>query len=71
MNPSDGIDTDVLLVAVRIQAALKAIPSIDGPKEAWAYWMRDNLNAEMVRNIIICAIKYIILSFTGQNSRSH
>ncbi|KAF9236959.1 hypothetical protein BU15DRAFT_63570 [Melanogaster broomeanus] len=41
------IDDNILLATVRIQAALRIASHIVGPKEAWAFWMRDNLTAEL------------------------
>ncbi|KAF8134209.1 hypothetical protein EV363DRAFT_1160616 [Boletus edulis] len=47
MNTSHDIEKDVVVAAARVQAALEVVPRIIGPKEAWAMWMRDNLEHDV------------------------
>ena len=48
MSTPYQFDHDVLLAAVRVQAALELVPRIITSKETWAPWMRDNLDKELV-----------------------
>ena len=48
MSASYQFDHNVLLAAVRVQAALELLPRIITSKETWAPWMRDNLDKELV-----------------------
>ncbi|KAF8546960.1 hypothetical protein OG21DRAFT_1527486 [Imleria badia] len=41
------VNSNALLTAVCVQATLAIVPHIDGPKEVWAKWMRNNLNKEL------------------------
>jgi hypothetical protein len=44
----DNFHPRVLLATARIKAALGVAAQIVGPKEAWATWMRDELDGELV-----------------------
>lgn len=71
MNTFLDIDVDVLLTTARVQAALQVIPRIIGPKEAWAHWMRDNLDGELVSNPVVLFKKSThLVRFPGQTSTS-
>ncbi|KAG9309166.1 hypothetical protein JVU11DRAFT_10877 [Chiua virens] len=48
MEPSYRIDKNALLVVVRVRAALALVPRIVGIRTAWIFWMRDNLELEIV-----------------------
>lgn len=48
MNSFHNIEKDVIVATARVRAALGLIPCITGPKEAWAIWMRDNLESDLV-----------------------
>ena len=54
MNVSYKIDEKVLIVMAYIQATLRIIPCIIGPKENWEPWMHDNLQVKQICMQLLC-----------------